>query len=135
MRIEGGCLCGAVRYLAKGEPLLRVQCHCRECQYIAGGHPYVAICVPEASFRYTKATPRAFHRRDPAYSVTREFCPVCGTHILGRSPKLPGSVSIKVGTLDDPAVFGQAQLVIFTVERQSFHHVPEGVPTFERTPA
>jgi len=25
-------------------------------------------------------------------------------------------------------------MVIFTIDKQSFHHVPEGVPTFERVP-
>jgi hypothetical protein len=47
---------------------------------------------------------------------------------------LPGAVLIKVGTLDDPSVFGAPQMVIFSADKQSFHHVPEGVAAFERTP-
>jgi len=70
----------------------------------------------------------------PADSVTREFWPDCGTHILGRSPRLLGSVLLKPGSLDDPSAFGRPQLVVFTIDKQSFHHVPEDVPTFERTP-
>jgi hypothetical protein len=47
---------------------------------------------------------------------------------------LPGVVMIKVGTLDDPSLFGAPQMVIYTADKQSFHHVPEGVPAFERVP-
>jgi hypothetical protein len=39
MKPEGGCYCGAVRYVAEGDPVMRAQCHCRECQYITGGAP------------------------------------------------------------------------------------------------
>jgi hypothetical protein len=39
MHVEGGCYCGAVRYRADGTPLMKAQCHCRECQYITGGSP------------------------------------------------------------------------------------------------
>ena len=28
MPLEGGCYCGAVQYVAEGEPVLRAQCHC-----------------------------------------------------------------------------------------------------------
>ena len=90
--------------------------------------------MSEAGFTYTKGSPKAFRRKDLANPVTREFCPECGTHLLSRAPGVPGGVLIKVGTLDDPSLFGRPDMVIFTVDKQSFHHLPSGVPTFERVP-
>ena len=135
MKLEGGCYCGAVRYLAEGEPLFKGQCHCRECQYISGGHPNAVLAMPAGSFSYTKSSAKQFRRSDLSDPVTREFCAECGTHILAKSPRLPGAVMLKVGTLDDPGVYGGPQMVIFTVDKQTFHHVPQGVPVFERLPS
>jgi hypothetical protein len=134
MKLEGGCYCKAVRYTAEGDPMFKGQCHCRECQYISGGHPNVIIGMPAARFSYTVGAPKPFARKDLPKPVTREFCGECGTHLITRTPALPGVALIKVGTLDDPSVFGGPQMVIFTVDKQSFHHLPSGVPTFERTP-
>ncbi len=133
-KLEGGCYCGAVRYTAEGEPLFKGQCHCRECQYISGGAPNMVMGVPEAGFAYTKSSPKAFRRSDLENPVTREFCPECGTHLLSRAGGLPGAVMLKVGTLDDPSVFGGPQMAIYLCDKQGFHQVPAGVPRFERTP-
>jgi hypothetical protein len=43
-------------------------------------------------------------------------------------------VLLKVGAFDDPSAFGEPQMAIYTIDKQSFHHVPEGVAVFERTP-
>lgn len=134
MELEGGCYCGAVRYRVKGDSLFKVQCHCRECQYISGGNPNVVMGMPEAGFVYTKGASKGFRRDDLANPVTREFCARCGTHLLAKSPALPGAVLLKVGTLDDPSVFGRPQMAVFTIDKQSFHHVPDGIPALERTP-
>jgi hypothetical protein len=134
MTIEGGCYCGAVRYRAEGEPMFKGQCHCRECQYISGGHPNAVMAMPEAGFEYTKGKPKGFRRSDLENPVTREFCAECGTHLLAKSPSVAGALLLKVGTFDDPSVFGSPQMVIYTVDKQSFHHLPSGVPTFERVP-
>ena len=134
MEIEGGCYCGAVRYKAEGEPLFKGQCHCRECQYIAGGSPNVTMAMPEAGFSYTKGSPKPFSRRDLENPVTREFCADCGTHILAKAPALPGAVLLKVGTLDDPSAFGKPQMAIFMIDKQAFHVVPDGVAAFDRGP-
>lgn len=134
MAIEGGCYCGAVRYAAEGDPAFRAQCHCRECQYIAGGAPNYLMGMMESGFSYAQGAPKAFQRSDLENPVTREFCSECGTHLVSKAPGAPGVVFIKVGTLDDPGLFGQPEMAIFTVDKQSFHHLPEGVASFERGP-
>jgi hypothetical protein len=133
MKLEGGCYCGELRYAAEGKPMLRAQCHCRECQYIAGGSPNLFLLMPPDGFSYTKGTPRQFARCDLERPVTREFCADCGTLVVTRWPGLP-AVILKVGTLDDPGVFGGPQMAIFTVDKQAFHQIPEGLQTFERLP-
>ena len=134
MELEGGCYCGALRYQAQGPAVFKGQCHCRECQYISGGHPNAFMGVAEPGFRYIKGSPKKFRRSDLADPVTREFCADCGTHILTKTPRTPGVLILKVGTLDDPDVYGGPQMAIFTADKQAFHHIPEGVPAFERTP-
>ena len=132
MKLQGGCYCGAVRYEVDGEPVMKAQCHCRECQYITGGAPNMFMAVPLDAFRYTKGQPKQFKRKDLAAPVTREFCAECGTHMATR-PNRPVIV-VKVGTLDDPKAYGGPTLAIFTIDKQPFHQLPEGLPAFERRP-
>lgn len=132
MRIEGGCYCKNVRYVAEGEPIMAAQCHCRECQYISGGSPNMFLLMPPDGFRYTKGAPKQFARSDLENAVTREFCPDCGTHLVSRRPGLK-YVIMKAGTFDDPGQF-TPQMAIYTVDKQAFHQIPEGMPAFERLP-
>jgi hypothetical protein len=133
MKLEGGCYCGKVRYMADGEPVMKAQCHCRECQYITGGAPNMFVLMPADGFRYTQGSPKQFARGDLDKPVTREFCSDCGTHLITRPRSLP-MVVVKVGTLDDPGQFGTSQMAIYTVDKQAFHHIPDGIPAFERLP-
>ena len=131
---EGGCYCGSVRYKIEGEAAFKVQCYCRECQYISGGGPNVTMAVPEPGFSYTKGGPKDFTRSDIEGAVTRQFCADCGTHLLAKAPAVAGMVLLKVGTLDDPSIYGQADMAIFTIDKQTFHQMPEGAAAFERAP-
>ena len=45
--ITGGCLCGALRYRAEGEPLFQGLCHCRNCQRISGAGHVGLVCFAE----------------------------------------------------------------------------------------
>ena len=86
-----------------------------------------------AGFAYTKGAPKTYTRPDKADAVTREFCAACGAHMISRRPGLR-PVVLKVGTLDDPSVYGGAQKAIFTAEGQPFHLFADGVPAFEGLP-
>jgi hypothetical protein len=132
MDIQGGCYCGAVRYRAQGEPQMKLQCHCRQCQYFTGGHPNVVMGMPNMGFSFTKGQPKEFCKSDLEGARTRVFCEECGTHLLTLSPSLPDGVLIKVGTLDDPSVFGMPNVAIQTADSQSFHHHLENVPSYQR---
>jgi hypothetical protein len=90
------------------------------------------MTVAPDAFRYTKGTPKQFKRKDLERPVTREFCAECGTHLATR-PNRP-IVVVKIGTLDDPKVFGAPALAIYTIDKQPFHQIPDGIPTFERLP-
>lgn len=133
MKLEGGCYCGAVRYEANGEPSFKAQCHCRECQYITGGGPNFFMMMPADGFRYTKGEGKKFSRTDIPNPVTREFCANCGTHMITRVPNMPAIV-LKVGSLDNPALFEGPNIAIYTIDKQPFHVIPEGLPQFQRLP-
>jgi hypothetical protein len=44
------------------------------------------------------------------------------------------AVIVKVGTLDDPSLFGAPKMAIYTIDKQAFHQIPDGLPAFERLP-
>lgn len=132
MKLEGGCYCGEVRFVAEGEPGFKAECHCRECQYITGGGPNFFMMMPASGYTITKGQTKAFKRSDLERAVTREFCPNCGTHLITR---IPGpNVVLKVGTLDDPKAYGGPQMAIYTCDAQPFHSIPAGLRQFERLP-
>lgn len=134
MDVTGKCYCGALEYKVSGEPLFRGQCHCRECQYMTGGHPLPVLGMPDADFNYTKGSPSRFTRPDIDDPVTREFCQNCGTHTLTQAPSL-SAVLLKVGTMDDPSLFGKPDMAIFTCDAQDFHTIPDGIPAFDKMPS
>lgn len=131
--MTGGCYCGALRYEITGQPLLKAQCHCRECQYLSGGGPNYFMLVSPDGFGYTRGTPKKFTRDDLAEPVTREFCGACGTGILTRRLD-QAELVLKVGSLDDPSVYNAPRIAIFACDAQAFHHIPNGVRVFEGLP-
>ncbi|WP_164116133.1 GFA family protein [Sphingorhabdus sp. Alg239-R122] len=132
MKVEGGCYCGEIRYKAEGEPIFKAECYCRECQYITGGANLLAMAMPGDNFEITKGAPKGFARGDIDDPVTRHFCDNCGTHLMTTTPRFPQGVILKVGTLDDPSMFGKADSANFASDAQSFHRLPDDMPVHQK---
>jgi hypothetical protein len=134
MTFTGGCFCGAIRFEADGPMRMKGLCYCRSCQKISGGGGNFFIGLEAAGFRYTRGEPALFCHPDHDMAPTRDFCPACGVHLAARSPRADGGVIVKVGVLDDPALFDGPDLVVWTDEKQPFHHLPEGARAFATMP-
>jgi hypothetical protein len=100
--VEGGCLCGAIRYRFIGEPQVRSLCHCRTCHRAAGAPSVGWVVVSSADFSFTAAAPVAF-RSSPA--VVRTFCGRCGTSLTYQRETEPQTIDITTATLDLPDEF------------------------------
>ena len=71
----GGCLCGRVRFVAKGAPDRVGICHCLDCRKHHGALFYAAAIYPEAAVDIT---------RDMSEYEVRAFCPHCCSSVFAR---------------------------------------------------
>jgi hypothetical protein len=97
-QLEGGCHCGAVRYLAAGQPYHATLCHCTDCRRTAGAPAVAWFTVRADGFRITRGEPRSYRS---SAAATRTFCPVCGTALTYRRDGLD-EVDITIASLDRP---------------------------------
>ena len=103
MKIEGGCLCGKVRYSADAEPIFVGVCHCKNCQKQAGTAFSVIFGIPKPALSLQGTLKTFDDRGDSGNPVYRRFCPECGSPILSETVTAVASnlAIIKAGTLDD----------------------------------
>jgi hypothetical protein len=131
--IEGGCLCGAVRYSCEAEPVMQAVCHCKNCQKQAGTAYSVIIGVPRQALKLTGELTTYEDKGDSGGRVSRSFCPRCGSPVLSDVSVAPALVFIKAGTLDDTSWVTPA-VHMFTRSAMACSVIPEGVAKFETTP-
>ncbi len=96
---SGGCLCGAARFTAVGEPERVGLCHCATCRKNTGG-PYLAFAVYAGDRVSFEGALKGYR----APKIDRRFCPQCGTLIClvedGNS-----EIDLMLGTFDEPPAF------------------------------
>jgi len=129
----GGCLCGALRYEARGEPDGTGHCYCGDCRKASGSG-----FIPFMSFAANALTISGPTRQHVSKSArggdsTRNFCATCGSLVFGGVQGESDSFTIYAGSLDDPSGF-EPKIAIFTASRPDWAMVPEGLTMFEKMP-
>lgn len=96
---QGGCLCGAIRFRVTGKASSSSLCFCKTCRRAAGASPVAWFVVSIHQYELLAGRPRAY--RSPE-SITRTFCPDCGTPLSYARDSFPDDIELTTASLDDP---------------------------------
>jgi hypothetical protein len=97
--LTGGCLCGHVRFEARGDPGKPHTCSCRMCQRHTGALTVSWVEFPRSAVKWIGPGKKPRTYRSSVYS-SRAFCPKCGS-TLGAIDDAP-VVGLMTGVFDKP---------------------------------
>jgi hypothetical protein len=129
----GGCACGAIRYEIPGEPVVSIDCQCRDCQRESGtGHGSHLTFLREG----VKLTGEGKHWDmvgDSGNVKTRSFCAECGTPVYMTFSAMPQFFSVRAASLDDPSRY-KPQMVTYRVRGYTWDKVDPALQRFDKMP-
>lgn len=131
--IEGGCLCGQVRFRIAAKPGLSGRCCCLSCQKLSGGGHSDNIVFPEEAYSIEGEVADFDWTADSGGTVTTSFCPRCGSPLFGRSSNMPGMKMVRAGALDDPGIYAP-QILVYASRRHGWDPHDERLPAFDEMP-
>lgn len=128
--LDGGCLCGSVRYRVTAPPVAVAYCHCPSCRRASGAPATAWAMFAEDAFEW-RGTEASSYASSPG--VTRTFCGRCGTPLVYLADALPGLVDVTVGSFDDPAAL-RPEMHIWETKRLPWLEIADGLPRHAEFP-
>ena len=127
--VEGGCLCGKIRYYAQVFLKSGYYCHCSICQKASGHGGEVGVPVLTGTLRFTRGQPKYFQSSDMG---ERGFCSECGAKILWKATtkELEWATNVNAGSLDDRALV-QLTRHIYVDTKLPWNRASDNVPAFK----
>jgi hypothetical protein len=126
--LEGGCLCGAVRFRVAAPPLDSGYCHCRMCQRNTGAPVVAWTTFPAESLTWIAGRPATYASSAHAQ---RQFCSRCGSYMVFVNGNFPKEISVNTASLDDPAAFPPRKH-IFAESRIAWFDIHDELPRHAR---
>ena len=97
--VEGGCVCGAVRYRLKASPLSVYNSHCKDC--FSGAGWSMSMIVRDADYELLAGEIVRYDRKaDSGNIIAMNFCANCHGW-MWNDPPAGGIKVVRAGTLDD----------------------------------
>lgn len=119
----GHCLCGQLRFEARGEPRWVAYCHCASCRRHTAS--------PVTCFANFKSDQVAFRGERAAFrsspGVTRSHCARCGTPIAYETEKRADEIDLYLNAFDEPERF-EPQGHAFFEERIPWFDIRDELP-------
>jgi hypothetical protein len=127
----GHCLCGAIRFTARTEPLSTNYCHCESCRRHTGSAVAAFVTFPKDSVEWSGAE-RMRYRSSPL--VVRSFCGNCGSPLAYEHENSAEQIDLYLGAFDDPADFPPRKHV-HCRERVAWFETTDHAPRYRADPA
>jgi hypothetical protein len=129
----GGCLCGAVRYEARGDPTAQGYCFCGDCRKASGSGFIPFLLFPASAVRIGGETRRSVVKSLRGGDAVRNHCAMCGGLVFGGIVGTDSEHSIYAGSLDEPALF-HPTIALFVRDKPDWIPLPPGLTVFETMP-
>ncbi|MBY5933562.1 GFA family protein [Tateyamaria omphalii] len=120
-KMTGGCLCRAVRFVARNVPTTFGICHCESCRRWTGSALF-EVSVKTDDLTWSGAEHIA--TRATSDWAERAWCKECGTNLYFRQTKEGewfGGTDLPMGLFDDPDGFSLTHEIFVD-------HKPSGIP-------
>lgn len=128
---RGSCLCGSVRFEVTSAIESVSHCHCSKCRKAHGAAFATYGSVRREAFRFTSGEASLRDYRS-SKSVTRTFCPACGSPLTWRSDdEFADWISFPLGALDTPYI-PPGQRHIHVASRAPWYAITDRWPQSER---
>jgi len=125
--MEGGCLCGAVRYRVGGDVGV-THCHCIHCRKLGGTAFVTWVEARSSNFTWLQGQAAEF---TPRKGVTRTYCADCGSPMTYQNHEFTDSIDVTAGTLDDPSGLKPDDHVWFE-RKLPWLRIEDGLPHYGR---
>ena len=131
--LQGGCLCGALRYVCSAEPVFSGHCQCTDCRKDSGTGHSSHMAVPKAAVAISGEAKIFEKKADSGNTVGRAFCPNCGSSVYSVNSAMPDLIFLRASSLDDPGIF-KPQMVVYTRSGPAGDHRAPCLPGLRAAP-
>jgi len=124
--MDARCQCGKLTAaVVDGAEAMTIMCHCLDCQRRTGSpfgtiayFPTEAVTVSGEATEYSRVG-------DSGQTLTRGFCPACGSAVYVKASRMPEITGVPVGAFEDPK-FAAPIRSVYEQSKHGWVAPPEG---------
>lgn len=122
------CACGAVSVHVAGPVLSMFMCACEDCQKATGTGHSAVVLAGAPSVTISGALTEFSRPANSGATLTRAFCPRCGTPVVARSSRAEGVVMLPAGLFGAETEWYAPNQLIFARSHRAWDEIAADLP-------
>jgi len=125
---KGSCLCGEVRFEITGEIKNIIYCHCSKCRKAQGSAFATNGNLEEKYFKIINGKENLTEYESDKGQY-KYFCKKCGSPIISKNNSHPGTVRIRLGTIETE-IKEKPEAHIFVLSKANWEEINDNLPQY-----